>query len=75
MKDTTAPIWRETLFLYVRDSGSQSLTVHLEHADRSSGVAQNIMLGRAKVANLKALCDGKVHDLHLDLEGCALAFL
>lgn len=52
----------------MRDSEVQSLTVHVEHAGRETEEA-NILLGHAKVDDIQALCDGKVHDLHLDLEG------
>lgn len=71
MKGETEPVWRETLFLYVRDSASQSLTVHVEHAGREPEEA-NVLLGCAEIQDIKSLCDGKVHDLHLDLQGCEL---
>lgn len=68
VKGATEPVWRETLILYVRDSEVQSLTVHVEHAGRETQEA-NILLGYAKIDDIQALCDGKVHDLHLNLEG------
>ena len=68
MKDAADPVWRETLFLYVRDSENQNLTVHVEHAGKEPEES-NILLGCAKIDDIKALCDGKVHDLHLDLQG------
>ena len=73
MKDSTHPVWRETLFLYVRDMAVQSLTVHVEHAAREPE-GRNVLLGRAEVPDLAALCDGDVHDLHLELEGCATIY-
>ncbi|BDA48953.1 probable phospholipase A1 EG1, chloroplastic/mitochondrial at C-terminar half [Coccomyxa sp. Obi] len=68
VKGATEPVWRETLFLYVRDSQSQSLTVHVEHAGKEPEEA-NILLGYAEIDNIEALCNGKEHDLHLDLQG------
>ncbi|KAK9918553.1 hypothetical protein WJX75_004940 [Coccomyxa subellipsoidea] len=68
VKGSSDPIWRETLFLYVRDSESQSLTVHVEHAAREPE-GSNILLGHANIEDVKKLCDGEVHNLHLDLQG------
>ena len=68
VRDSTAPVWRETLLLYVRDVGAQKLTVHVEHAGQGTE-GRNALVGVAEVTNLGALCDGGVHDLHLDLQG------
>lgn len=70
VKECSAPVWRETLFLYVRDLGKQNLTVHVEHACREPE-GRNVLLGSAQAPDLAALCDGEVHDLHLELQGCA----
>jgi hypothetical protein len=70
VKECTAPVWRETLFLYVRDLGKQRLTVHVEHACREPE-GRNVLLGCAEAPDLAPLCDGAVHDLHLELQGCA----
>ncbi|EIE18845.1 alpha/beta-hydrolase [Coccomyxa subellipsoidea C-169] len=68
VKGSSDPIWRETLFLYVRDSETQSLTVHVEHAAREPENI-NVLLGYAEMKDLKKLCDGDVHNLQLDLQG------
>ena len=74
MKGSSDPIWRETLFLYVRDSETQSLTVHVEHAAREPENT-NVLLGYAEIKDLKKLCDGEVHNLQLDLQGWVHACL
>ncbi len=74
VKGSNDPIWRETLFLYVRDSETQSLTVHVEHAAREPENT-NVLLGYTEIKDLKKLCDGEVHNLQLDLQGWVHACL
>lgn len=68
MRDSSAPVWRETLLLYVRDMAKQSLTLHVEHAGQEPE-GRNALLGVARAPDLAALCDGQLHNLRLDLQG------
>ena len=67
---TVDPSWRQTFFLYVRDPDQQSLELHVEHVGKNREEG-NPVLGSATFSDLKGICDGKIHDLSLDLEGCA----
>ena len=62
-----APIWRETFFLYVRNPKRERLSASVEHSTMTKDL--DPLLGRATVDDLEALCDGKVHDLQLQLTG------
>lgn len=65
------PRWRQTFFLYVRDPAAQGLEVCVEHVAGDEEPAT--VLGTVHLTDLESLCDGKVHNLGLTLEGCAHA--
>lgn len=68
MKQSTEPQWRETLFLYVRDPDSQTMSIHVEHATKEVEDV-NVLLGMAMVKDFKSLLTGDVLDLKFDLQG------
>ena len=62
------PLFRQTFFLYIRDPTSQTLEVYVESITKEEE-EDNICIGKAEVKDLLSLCDGKIHDMDLDLEG------
>lgn len=62
------PLWRQTFFLYIREPSSQKLEVCVESITENEGES-NICLGNVELKDLKSFCDGRIHDMTLDLEG------
>ena len=73
-------MYGETMFLYVRDPPEEPLNVRLMHCTSKPNQDSGEM-GHASFADIAGLCDGKHHELELDVEGyvihpcCSLGFV